>query len=72
MMIQHHEVEYALNNTDGFGAGESRKAIRGYQFWTFEETSMTITKTVDNSKFLSDPKIKSERSNCEWRYDLKA
>ena len=70
-MIQQHEVKYALNNTDGFGAGESRKTIRGYQFWTFGETSMTITKTVDNPKFLSGPKIKSERSKCEWRYDFK-
>ena len=71
-MIRKYEIEYALNNTDGFGAGESRKAIRGYQFWTFGETSMTITKKVDDSKFLSDPKIKGKNLNCEWRYDLKA
>lgn len=70
-MIQHHEVEYALNNTDGFGAGESRKTIRGYQFWTFGETSMTIAKTIDNSKFLSEPKIRNARSKCEWRYNIK-
>ncbi len=70
-MIRKHEVKYALKNTDGFGAGESRKAIRGYQFWTFGETSMTVTKTVDNSEFLSDPKIKSENLKCEWRYDFK-
>lgn len=69
-MIQQHELKYALENTDGFGSGESRKVIRGYQFWTFGDLVMTIKKTIDTPEFLVEPKIKSPRSKCEWRYDL--
>ncbi len=68
-MISKHELEYMLENTDGFGAGTARKMIRGHRFWTAGD-EMSIVKPSEN-EFLVRPQIRNTRSKCEWRYDLK-
>jgi len=74
MMIKNHELLYMLGNTDGFGAGESRKVIQGHRFWTAPgkgEDIISIVKTSE-SDFLTEPRIRNVQSKCEWRYDCSA